>query len=523
MVTLAQPVRHASRRRPRNLWFERGMAILAATNLALVVFDLTYVNWRNFWLQGNIPLPFTTLDLHVPLPVIDCPDRSVPKGEPARTIKQSLITCLYDPVKGIEPHRDTQQYLGLVALLQEQVNQQGSQNGLRSPGVQATLKELQTLSRDMVETNPFAAVGKTGTLEKIKNRMREHIRETTKQRLSTRETFNLFWSNSFLTPTNWQQELNWFNEAIAPLVQTNYYRSIGENGEFTNNFWVLDAPFVLLFFVEFLARTYYISRRYPSLRWLDAMFWRWYDILLFLPFSLFVPVLALTRVIPTAIRLHQAWLIDLNEIQSHLRQGFVATIAEEVAEVVVVQVINQLQSAVQRGELSTWLKQTGQQRYVDLNNKNEIEAIAQHLIQLTVNDVFPQVRPNLEALIRHSIDSVLSQSPAYRGLQALPGIGAVPGQITERLVSELTQATYDTLKTSLNDPKLTQLSTELIQNFATTLLSEAEKQNTLPEIQTLLSDLLEEIKINYVQRVAIEDLDTVLEQTRQLQQLKQQE
>jgi hypothetical protein len=45
------------------------------------------------------------------------------------------------------------------------------------------------------------------------------------------------------------------------LIQTNYYRSIEENGEFTNQFWLLDAPFVILFAIEFLARTWYISRQ----------------------------------------------------------------------------------------------------------------------------------------------------------------------------------------------------------------------------------------------------------------------
>ena len=48
----------------------------------------------------------------------------------------------------------------------------------------------------MIETNPFAGAGKSGTLEKIKNRMREHIGEE-----SSKAAFNTFWSQEYLSET----------------------------------------------------------------------------------------------------------------------------------------------------------------------------------------------------------------------------------------------------------------------------------------------------------------------------------
>ena len=56
----------------RNLWFERIMAITATVNLGLVLFNLSYVPWRDFYLR-----------------------------------KLPQIIQIYDPIKGIEPHRDT--------------------------------------------------------------------------------------------------------------------------------------------------------------------------------------------------------------------------------------------------------------------------------------------------------------------------------------------------------------------------------------------------------------------------------
>ncbi len=524
-MTLQKYVSPSPSPRRKTLWFERVMAIAATLNLALVVFDLTYVSWRNFWLQGNIPIPFTTTKIHVPLPQVDCRDRSLAANTPPRTIRQSAITCAYDPIKGIEPNRDTEQYLDTVAQLEDLVYQQGVTVGLQSPQGQQLLTQLQQQSTEMIALNPFEVAGKSGTLEKIKNTMRERVRDRANlKNLSATQAFQIFWSTNaasapnYLTPASWKTEIAWFNKQIRPLIATNYYRTIGENGEPTNHFWILDAPFVLLFLLEFLARTFYVSRRYTSLNWLDAMVWRWYDVPLFLPFSVLVPSLALLRVVPTGLRLHQAEVIDLHAINARARQGFVGAIAEEITEVVVVQVVNQLQAAVQRGELSQFLERSASRQYIDINNINEVEVISKQLIQLVVYQTLPKVKPDLEALLTHSIGSILSQAPAYRGLTALPGIGSVPHQITERIVSDVTQVLYDTLKAGLEDEKAAQLTAQLVQKFGNTLLAEARQQDNLEELQHLISDLLEEIKINYIQRISAEDATMVLDQTRRIKQ-----
>lgn len=519
------PLRPGKRR--RNLYFERGMAILAVINLGLVGFDLTYVSWRNFWLQSNIVIPLTGYRIHLPLPTMECPNRSVPRGQPPETIQQSVVTCWYDPVKGIQPHRDTQEYLRTVDLLQQQMSQRGLDAGLRSPEVQATLLRLRRQSDTMITLNPFAAVNKSGTLERIKNEMRDHVSDRVKTDVGATTAFQVFWSTNnatypnFLTPANFVEEMRWFNRTVRPLIETNYFRSISENGEPTNNFWLLDAPFVTLFFLEFLARTFYMGRRYRSLTWLDAMVWRWYDIPLFIPFSLFLPFLALTRVIPTLLRLHQSRLMDLHVVNARVREGFVAAIAEEITEVVVVQVVNQVQASIQRGDLTDLLARTTSRRYVDINNVNELEVLSQHLVELVLYHVFPKVQPDLEALLRHSVNTVLNQSPVYQGLTALPGIGTVPGQITDRLVADLVQAVYTTTKATLEDPKTTELTLQLVRNFSQTVVSEAQQNQNLEEIQSLVSDLLEEIKINYIQHLSEEDATLILDETRQLKQRSQ--
>ena len=83
------------------------------------------------------------------------------------------------------------------------------------------------------------------------------------------------------------------------------------------------------------------------------MLWRWYDIFLLLPFW------RLLRVLPVTIRIHQAKMPDLEPIRTQISRGFVANFAQELTEVVVIQLINQMQQSITTGELtrpfSTWI------------------------------------------------------------------------------------------------------------------------------------------------------------------------
>ena len=454
----------------RNLWFERVMALLALANLGLVLFDLSYIPWRNLYL------------------------REFPR-----------ITDVYDPVKGIEPHRETQKYLDTVEKLKAQV----ADTGLQSPQVQPLLQELRDLSVEMIESNPFAEANKTGTLERIKNLMRKHIGNE-----SAKQSFQVFWSQPYLAKKGWLKEIQFYNNDIQPLIATNYFRPIGENGDFVNYFfWKIDIWFFSLFFVEFLLRTYYIHRRHIGLTWLEAMLWRWYDIFLLLPIWQFL------RLIPVAIRLHQAHLLNLSTVRAQINHGFVSNFAEELTEVVVIRVINQMQDSIRRGDISKVVSGRVSRAYIDLNNVNEVEAIANLLVKVTVYQVLPKIQPDLEALLRHSLGKILEQSPAYRGFQNLPGVGHLGGELIEQLVSEVSSSAYKALTDALEDPVGAELTNSLVQHFSEALGSEVLRQQTLQKIQSLLLDLLEEIKINYVQQLSEQDLQAIIEQSRQLRKI----
>ncbi|QLE55620.1 hypothetical protein [Nostoc sp. TCL26-01] len=451
----------------QNIYFERVMAVVVTVNFGLVLFDLTYVSWRDFYL------------------------REVPR-----------ITQIYDRVKGIETHRETQNYLETVDALEEQV----SQTGLTSSQVKTQLQKLERLSSEMIDGNPFAAVGKSGTLERIKKRMRDRTNND-----SAKQAFMIFWSQPYLSQKGWKQEISFFNQKIRPFMATNYYRRIGENGEFIDNFWLLDLPFVLLFGVEFLARIIYIKGRHPSFSWLNTILWRWYDLFLLMPFWRWL------RIIPVAIRLDQADILNLQPINTQFHQIVVANFAEELTEIVVIRVINQIKGSVQRGDITRWLQQNDKLRpYIDINNVNEMEAIASLLLQTTVYQVLPKIQPELDALLRHNIDTVLHQLPLYQNLQILPGFTQAQTQLSEQLTTQLTTNLYKALVNAVEDPVAAKLSGQLVQGFSQALATEMQQKQVVSQIQSLLADFLEEVKLNYVQRLSQEDIDQILEQTRQL-------
>lgn len=467
---------------PITLWTERLLVVVVALNLALVLFDLSYVPWRNFWLQGNLQV--AGLRFQIPLP---------------------QVTWRYDPIKGIEPHRDTEEYIRNVDLLDQALKTEP-----KSEAVKQQLTQLRSLSENLIDENPFAPAGKSGTLERIKNRIRD--RQGVE---SARVAFNQFWSPETFTPDQWPEQLAFFNRDIRPLIETNYHRSIGENGEPIDRFWRLDLPFQLFFAAELLIHVYFIKLRHRSLSWRDALLWRWYDLLLFVPFWRWL------RLLPLVVRLQTARLIDFDPLRKQFGRGFVALFAGELTEVIALQTISQLQQGIRQGRWLQSALSASRDPYVDLNNVNEIEAIARRLAHIIVYQVLPQIQPNFEALLNHSLQGSLHRLPAYQLLQNLPGFNLVPNRLTQQLASGVSQAittvsqgTYSSL--SINDPQASELLEALVEQFTSALVTALQDKDTLGEIQTLLCDFLEEFKINYIQRLSEFDFDALLEEAEQI-------
>jgi hypothetical protein len=449
----------------KNLWFERIMALLALANLGLVAFDMSYIPFRDFYLR-NFP----------------------------------AFTQWYgQEFKGIEPHRVTEAYLETVDALETQV----AAEGLSSPRAQELLDELRQRSDEMIDENPFAIANKSGTLERIKNRMRDRTDND-----SAKQAFNEFWSVEHLTTAGWRDSMQFHREEIAPLIATNFFRGIGEDGRPTDDFWLIDRWFISILGLEFLLRTIYLSRRYNGTNWLDAIIWRWYDLLFFLPFWRWL------RVVPVTVRLGQAKLVKLSIVSNRIRLALVAHFAIELTEIVILRSIDQVQNLIRDGDVRQFLLRSGNPGgYINLNGINEMEVISQRVSTLMLDHVLPQVKPDVDALLGHSVRSALEGTPVYQGLRTMPNFESTSDQLIATIVSQLSARMYDIIRAMLEDEKGAELTRKILESFVKASRQEAiSQEKTVEEIESLLAMFLEEVKVNYVKRLSEEDLEALQEQ-----------
>ena len=175
----------------RRFWlrWDRTIAAIAAVNLTWVVFDVTYVPLRNFWLQRTLyPLP--TIGLAVPLPWLP------------------NLTKVYDRVKGIEPHPDTESYLRHF----QQLEATAASSGINSPAARQLRLEMVVKSSQLIDENPFVASNKTGSLEKLKSRLRARADMD-----SAKQSAAYLLGESHLTPENWDDEKRFWQDSICLL------------------------------------------------------------------------------------------------------------------------------------------------------------------------------------------------------------------------------------------------------------------------------------------------------------------
>jgi len=261
---MARPRWHDALPQPSSriaLVWDRFVAIWAVVNLVCVAFDITYVPLRTFWLQRNL-YPIPSVPLVVPLHAI--PD----------------LTPWVDPIKGIEAHRETQAYLDHFQQLDQALMGHRAGQPL-SPLQQQLLQRQVRLTGQMIDTNPFLASGNSATLEKIKNRLRQRADLD-----SAKQSADLLLSDRRLRNQDWSEQRRFWNRQVLPLVATNYWRSIDDNGRPTDHFWRYDLVlFQSVFALDILLRAVRLRRRLPGLRWREALLRRWIDLPLLLPFG----------------------------------------------------------------------------------------------------------------------------------------------------------------------------------------------------------------------------------------------
>ncbi|HLO49178.1 MAG TPA: hypothetical protein VK211_12240 [Kamptonema sp.] len=278
-----------------------------------------------------------------------------------------------------------------------------------------------------------------------------------------------------------------------------------------DSFWKIDIFFMFFFAVDLFGGTFILSRSKPGLSWLGALLRRWYEVFLL------IPIWQGWRILPVLVRLHKSRLVNLNQIVAQITYEPVAYLGDTLSEYIMVRLINQAQSSLEKGEAAKLLLQ--QQPYLHVNQINTVEQIASRILELTVYKVLPRVQPHLEELLHHNLEGAIKQSDFYKILQGFSPINILPAEVMEQLANYLAQTAVDVVSTTYEDGRGRELIDGISQEFKEALRKELQDENTLLEIQSLLSDFLEEVKLNYIQGALKSDPEETLIEIAKLRQL----
>ena len=256
-------------------------------------------------------------------------------------VQTCALPIFYDPLKGIEPHRETQAWLAGFQRLD-----QALLKGAPEPVLAPLRRRQLELTVQMINENPFAASGNSGTLEKLKNRLRQRAGLDSAKQAAAR-----LLSDPWLTGRRWADERRFWQQQVLPLVATSYWRSIDENGRPTDHFWRFDLLlFQSVFALDILLRVLRLRRRFPALSWRDALLRRWIDLPLLLPFWRWL------RLVPVVERLSTAGLINVEPVRAAVSRVVVALLALELFEVLALQLVDGTQSLVRSPQWPRWIR-----------------------------------------------------------------------------------------------------------------------------------------------------------------------
>jgi hypothetical protein len=385
----------------RLLW-DLFMVWVALINLGLIVFDMTYL-----WLR---PVYFEYLP---------------------------VVTRIYDPVKGIEPHPLTEQFL-------EDLNaaERLAELAPGSPQLDERLDALQTLTRRILLENPFERSGLGHNLELLKQSIAHDsgIRVTD---LEDPETINRaiaeVWSGS---PSQIRVRLERIDTQLRPLLRENYFREFDRNGHLVDHFWMLDLPFLILFWVEFMVRWTLEIRRRTYARWFFFPIFNWYDVLGLVPVA-YLRVFRLLRLASMYMRLRRSQLSVVGKDVISRSVAYLSNIiTEEVSDRVALRILEEFAEEIQDGTHRRIVQDVVGTR------RGEIESVLAEQVRGLLTD--DEILASLRSLLRLNLDNAVDRSEA---LQSVPLPNAVMRPIVRGVGEVVLDATLETVRTTLETPE----------------------------------------------------------------------
>ncbi|MDF3818519.1 hypothetical protein P3G55_01330 [Leptospira sp. 96542] len=356
-------------------------------------------------------------------------------------------------------------------------------------------KEIQTIVQKMdkkmleiVETNPFAMSGQTDKLLKIqeiikseyqpnKTKLRDiKIRQEldgylNRDRIpSTVVAFHWFWTNP---AKSLNDKIDFFNLHFKESFDLNYYRAIASDGNFVNNYLLLDAPFLFFFLFEFILSWVLAIRNKTYIAWFLYPIYHWYDVLGLIPIVEF-RFFRLVRVykIYLMLQTNQFTRIIGNDLISKTIRYYSNIIKEEISDLVTIQILTETQNEVRSGNSLDQLVKA-----IDLHRADLKKVALGNLAKSAQN-------PNLQALIQNLVSEI-----SERVSSQMKPISLLPKDMQANLTKQISLTIYNALSQAMVAMVTDTSGQKSIENLIDYIIDEMILLAEDPDMVKLNSDI----------------------------------
>jgi hypothetical protein len=417
----------------RSLW-DLFMVWVVIINLCLIVFDLTYL-----WLR---PTYFT----YVP-----------------------IVTRIYDPVLGIEAHPLTNELIARASEAERLLELDPT-----APALEEMFRNLEVLTTRVIVNNPFLRSGQTENLAAIWTTM---ARETGKSAINyndpglAAEVAREFWSGG---PELLRHRFTLFDQQIEPRLAVNYFRGFNLDGRLIDNFWKIDLPFLILFWIEFMVRWFLAIRRHTYARWYFYPIFYWYDLLSLIPVTALRP-LRLLRIVSIYMRLRQSELSRVGRDFLSRGVAYISNIiTEEVSDRVAVRILDEYREEIVDGTHVRIARATVEPR------REEIERVLVGQIRAILTD--EETIERFRQLLQLNLANAVEESESLRSLP-LPHVVVKP--VVTTVGEVILDTTLETISTTLDSID----GQEAVQALADSILEALFYGPALSELESLAKDI----------------------------------
>ncbi len=371
----------------------------------------------------------------------------------------------YDAVKGIEPHRFTVQYAedyeALKAAYADLATAPVMIRPAREQKINELLTKLTAYSHDMIDRrgvdSHFYLAEKDGVLELIKNTMRQHLPN---EENSAKQAFAQFFSRENLSDERRAAEFAFFDENILPLMNENYFRWIGEDGQKTDYFYRIDRWFVLFFALDFLFRWFTAIRRGAYRRWYLFPVHHFYEIVMLYP-PHYSAAMRLLRIVPIYVRLKRNRFIPDDGFMPEIIHDNAQIIAAEISGLVALNIIDQLKSS---------LEATGRLNLSPATTEAVERLLASQMDQFS-RRIMPEIEPQITEMVQYSINRAME-----------PYLLSPLGPVLRLILLNVHATVREGLEAAFSGPEGTERLSRILQKATHELLqhlTDADSQESL--------------------------------------------